>query len=140
MVVTGVFRHHNVNVATCLEPSELNNLKLLSKNMQDDIHLHILKAIHHTTSIFINITICKQLIIVITERYSFELYITWVFTHYSVSGGPIMRTSHLYISLSSIKPAEKPSTGFLFSSEIKKRFKRHSFYKRQCTDRKIMDI
>lgn len=37
-------------------------------------------------------------------------------TYYSVSGGPIMSTSHLYISLSSIKPAEKPSTGFLFNS------------------------
>lgn len=38
-------------------------------------------------------------------------------THYNVSGGPMMRTSHLYMSLSSINPAEKPSTGFLFSSE-----------------------
>ena len=40
-------------------------------------------------------------------------------TYYNVSGGPMMRTSHLYMSLSSINPAEKPSTGFLFSSEKK---------------------
>ena len=29
----------------------------------------------------------------------------------------MIRTSHLYMSRSSINPAEKPSTGFLFSSE-----------------------
>lgn len=38
-----------------------------------------------------------------------------------MSGGPIISTSHLYISLSSIRPAEKPSTGFLFNSESRKR-------------------
>lgn len=37
-------------------------------------------------------------------------------THYNVSGGPIIKTSHLYISLSSTNPAENPSTGFLFNS------------------------
>lgn len=40
-------------------------------------------------------------------------------TYYNVSGGPIISTSHLYMSLSSIRPAEKPSTGFLFNSETK---------------------
>lgn len=33
-----------------------------------------------------------------------------------MSGGPIIRTSHLKMSLSSMSPAEKPSTGFLFNS------------------------
>lgn len=37
--------------------------------------------------------------------------------YYSVSGGPIIKTSQRNISFSSIKPAENPSTGFLFSSE-----------------------
>ncbi len=37
-------------------------------------------------------------------------------THYRVSGGPMTITSHLYTSLSSTRPAENPSTGFLFSS------------------------
>lgn len=41
-------------------------------------------------------------------------------TYYNVSGGPIISTSHLYMSLSSIRPAEKPSTGFLFNSEKQK--------------------
>jgi len=35
---------------------------------------------------------------------------------YNVSGGPIMSTSHRYMSLSSMRPAENPSTGFLFNS------------------------
>lgn len=44
---------------------------------------------------------------------------TVVNTYYNVSGGPIISTSHLYMSLSSIRPAEKPSTGFLFNSVTK---------------------
>jgi len=40
-----------------------------------------------------------------------------VITYYRVSGGPIIKTSQRKISFSSIKPAENPSTGFLFSSE-----------------------
>jgi len=35
---------------------------------------------------------------------------------YSVSDGPMMSTSHLKMSPSSIRPAEKPSTGFLLNS------------------------
>lgn len=42
--------------------------------------------------------------------------IFYVFAYYKVSGGPIISTSHLYMSLSSMSPAEKPSTGFLFNS------------------------
>lgn len=34
-------------------------------------------------------------------------------THYKVSGGPIIETLHSNTSLSSTKPAENPSTGFL---------------------------
>lgn len=49
-----------------------------------------------------------------------EKIVNTVSTHYSVSGGPIIRTSHLYISLSSIRPAENPSTGFLCNSGKKK--------------------
>lgn len=41
------------------------------------------------------------------------------FTYYKVSGGPMINTSHLWMSLSSTRPAENPSTGFLFSSEMK---------------------
>lgn len=37
-------------------------------------------------------------------------------SYYNVSGGPIMSTSHWYMSLSSMRPAENPSTGFLFNS------------------------
>lgn len=38
-----------------------------------------------------------------------------------MSGGPIISTSHLCMSFSSINPAENPSTGFLFSSAMGKR-------------------
>lgn len=41
-------------------------------------------------------------------------------TYYKVSGGPMINTSHLWMSLSSTKPAENPSTGFLFSSKNEK--------------------
>lgn len=37
-------------------------------------------------------------------------------TYKRVSCGPMITTSHLYMSSSSIRPAEKPSTGFLLSS------------------------
>lgn len=40
-------------------------------------------------------------------------------SYYGVSCGPIMTTSHLYKSSSSIRPAENPSTGFLFKSTEK---------------------
>lgn len=51
------------------------------------------------------------------------------FTYYNVSGGPIMSTSHWYMSLSSMRPAENPSTGFLFNSiEKKKRIWMKLFY------------
>ena len=52
-------------------------------------------------------------------------------THYNVSGGPIISTSHLYISSSSIRPAENPSTGFLFNSiskQIQTRGEKHWEY------------
>lgn len=45
----------------------------------------------------------------------------WIISYYNVSGGPIMSTSHWYMSLSSMRPAENPSTGFLFNSIKKKK-------------------
>lgn len=41
---------------------------------------------------------------------------TNILTYKRVSCGPMITTSHLYMSSSSIRPAEKPSTGFLLSS------------------------
>lgn len=40
----------------------------------------------------------------------------YILTYKRVSCGPMITTSHLYMSSSSIRPAEKPSTGFLLSS------------------------
>ena len=40
----------------------------------------------------------------------------WGAAHYAVSGGPMIMTSHTKTLPSSLRPAENPSTGFLFSS------------------------
>lgn len=60
----------------------------------------------------------------INVNHPLELAISDIlYTYYNVSGGPIISTSQRYISLSSIRPAENPSTGFLFNSERKKKKK-----------------
>lgn len=51
--------------------------------------------------------------------YNFTTEIEELKSYYGVSCGPIMTTSHLYKSSSSIRPAENPSTGFLFKSTEK---------------------
>lgn len=40
----------------------------------------------------------------------------WGAAHYAVSGGPMIMTSHSKTLASSLRPAEKPSTGCLFNS------------------------
>lgn len=56
-----------------------------------------------------------------------------------MSGGPIMRTSHLKMSFSSIKPAEKPSTGFLFSSgRTQGKIFKQNFWKQRNVKLKIL--
>jgi hypothetical protein len=58
-------------------------------------------------------------------------------THYKVSGGPIILTLHSNTLVSSIKPAENPSTGFLHRStksinkKINKPSKIKTFYEKQ---------
>lgn len=45
-----------------------------------------------------------------------DVWSKYFLTYKRVSCGPMITTSHLYMSSSSIRPAEKPSTGFLLSS------------------------
>lgn len=77
--------------------------------------------------IFIEICIISNDIIYIYIKYYITNKTIW-FTYYNVSGGPIMSTSHWYMSLSSMRPAENPSTGFLFNSIEKKREFKWNFF------------